>query len=169
MTQEWSADTPGKVGWYVTEHNPAGKLVRHWSDAGWSAPCYIDDTLEGYRTAMDRRADDPLGVVYLSDSWFTLDMLHARIDAPSLLAAAARHMRERAAAYDQPEGERSMGRTVAAFNAITGHRLRESEGWLLMELLKAVRDFTTDDGHADSQEDRIAYAALAAEARRAGR
>ena len=89
--------------------------------------------------------------------------------APDLLAAAAGHMRDRATAYDQPSGERSMGRTVAAFNEVTGQTLTESEGWLFMEVLKAVRDFTTKGGHADSQEDRIAYAALGAEARRAGR
>lgn len=91
-------------------------------------------------------------------------------DAVGLLdAAAAAHMRQRAAVYDQPSGERSMARTVDAFNAITRLELTESQGWLFMELLKAVRDFTTVGGHADSQEDRIAYAALGAEARRAGR
>lgn len=90
-------------------------------------------------------------------------------DAVGLLDAAAAHMRRRAEIYDQPSGERSMARTVDAFNAITRLELTESQGWLFMELLKAVRDFTTVGGHADSQEDRIAYAALGAEARRAGR
>lgn len=86
-----------------------------------------------------------------------------------LLEAAAGHVRARATAYDQPQGERSMARTVAAFNAVTGQHVTESQGWLFMELLKAVRDFTAPGGHEDSQEDRIAYAALGAEARRAGR
>lgn len=94
---------------------------------------------------------------------------HRAVTAPGLLTAAAAHMKERAKTYDQPGGERSIGRTVEAFNAITGKTLSESEGWLFMELLKAVRDFSTPGGHADSQEDRIAYAALGAEARRAGR
>ena len=89
--------------------------------------------------------------------------------APALLEAAAGHIRDRAATYDKPDGERSMAQTVAAFNAITGRALIESEGWLFMECLKAVRDFTTKGGHADSQEDGIAYGALRAEARRAGR
>ena len=89
--------------------------------------------------------------------------------AAELLGRAARHMHDRASTYDTPEGERSMGKTVAAFNAITGHTLSESEGWLLMALLKAVRGFTRADYHADSFEDLIAYTALCAEARGEGR
>jgi len=38
-----------------------------------------------------------------------------------------------------------------------------------MEVLKAVRDFTTPNGHRDSQIDRVAYAALCAEARSLGK
>lgn len=87
------------------------------------------------------------------------------VTANVLLDAAAGHMRDRAAAYDKPEGERSMGRTVAAFNAITGRDLAESEGWLLLQLLKDVRDRQCAEAHRDSLEDCIAYAALKAEAR----
>ncbi|MGG6652112.1 UNVERIFIED_CONTAM: hypothetical protein ITH24_24890, partial [Salmonella enterica subsp. enterica serovar Weltevreden] len=43
--------------------------------------------------------------------------------APEILAAAAGHLQDRAAERDQPGGERSMGRAVAAFNALTGHTL----------------------------------------------
>lgn len=82
-----------------------------------------------------------------------------------LLNNAACHMRDRAATYDQPQGERSMGRTVAAFNIITGRGLTESEGWLLLQILKDVRDRQRDEPHQDSLEDCIAYAALKAEAR----
>lgn len=89
--------------------------------------------------------------------------------AAELLGRAARHMHDRASTYDAPEGERSMGKTVAAFNAITDHTLRESEGWLLMALLKSVRGFTRAEYHADSFEDLIAYTALCAEARGEGR
>lgn len=87
------------------------------------------------------------------------------LTAPVLLDKAAGHMRDRAATYDQPEGERSMARTVAAFNAITGRDLKESEGWLLLQLLKDVRDRQRPAAHRDSLEDCIAYAALKAEAR----
>lgn len=89
--------------------------------------------------------------------------------APDILAAAEKHMRDRAATYDKPEGERSMGKTVAAFNIITGRDLTESEGWLLMQILKDVRDRQRQDAHRDSLEDGVAYAALKAEARLAGK
>lgn len=85
--------------------------------------------------------------------------------APGLLAAAEEHMRDRAAQYDKPQGERSMGTTVIAFNAITGQTLSEAEGWLLLQLLKDVRLFQRPGYHADSAEDCIAYAALKAEAK----
>lgn len=89
--------------------------------------------------------------------------------APTILEAAAKHMRDRAATYDKPEGERSMGKTVAAFNAVTGRDLSEHEGWLLMVLLKAVRSEQRPDPHTDSIEDLVAYAALYGEARQNGR
>lgn len=89
--------------------------------------------------------------------------------APALLDQAAKHMRDRAATYDKPEGERSMGKTIAAFNAITGRDLRESEGWLLMAVLKMVRSETREEPHRDSIEDEIAYSALYGEARIGGR
>lgn len=89
--------------------------------------------------------------------------------APQMLEKAYNHMAERAATYDKPEGERSMGRTVAAFNEITGRELTESEGWLLMGLLKMVRDRQRPAGHQDSCEDLVAYAALYGESRLAGR
>jgi hypothetical protein len=87
------------------------------------------------------------------------------MSAPKLLEKALGHMLDRAATYDQPEGERSMGRTVQAFNIITGRDLKESEGWLLLQLLKDVRDRQREIPHLDSLEDCIAYAALKAEAR----
>lgn len=85
--------------------------------------------------------------------------------AIELLDRAAGHMRDRAVTYDTPEGERSMGRAVAAFNTITDHALSESEGWLLLQILKDVRDHQREVPHRDSLEDCIAYAALKAEAR----
>lgn len=91
------------------------------------------------------------------------------VQAAELLGRAARHMHDRASTYDAPGGERSMGKAVTAFNAITGHTLSESEGWLLLQALKDVRLFTRSAYHADSAEDCIAYAALKAEARGDGR
>jgi hypothetical protein len=86
------------------------------------------------------------------------------MNAVDVLEAAAGHMKARAATYDSPEGERSMARAVAAFNAITRHGLTEAEGWLLMQILKDVRQWQAPGHHVDSSEDCVAYAALKAEA-----
>ena len=61
-----------------------------------------------------------------------------------------------------------MGKAVAAFNAITGQSLSEANGWLLMALLKMVRDNTTAEPHKDSLHDLVAYAGLYGEARLSG-
>src|SRR5574343_1260067 len=86
------------------------------------------------------------------------------LSAPDFLKRAADLMVERGKQYDSPDGERSMERTVTAFNAITGHKLTEAEGWLLMQCLKDVRQWQRTEYHPDSAEDGIAYAALKAEA-----
>ncbi len=87
------------------------------------------------------------------------------MSAPEFLAQAGAIMQQRAAQYDQPGGERSMGRTIEAFNIITGRELTEAEGWLMMQLLKDVRQWQTPGVfHRDSAEDGVAYSALKAEA-----
>lgn len=88
----------------------------------------------------------------------------AERSAGDYLREAAEIMAERGRQYDSPKGERSMGKCVAAFNAITGRDLTESEGWLLMLVLKQVRQFQNAP-HLDSAQDGVAYAALLAEAR----
>lgn len=72
-------------------------------------------------------------------------------------------MKDRAFTYDKPQGERSMGATVAAFNAVTGHQLTEEQGWLFQVLLKAVR---SQQGafRLDCYEDGAAYFGLMGEA-----
>ena len=72
---------------------------------------------------------------------------------------------ERGKEYDQPGGERSMGRVVRAFNAITGKDLTEAEGWLLMQILKDVRQWQNPGRyHEDSALDGVSYSSLKAEA-----
>lgn len=88
----------------------------------------------------------------------------APVTADSILTAAAQHMRDRAALRDQPQGERSMARTVAAFNALTGHALSERDGWLFMVVLKAARAVITPPGNVDDYQDGAAYFGLAGEA-----
>lgn len=89
--------------------------------------------------------------------------------APEFLTHAKTLMDERGKTYDAAGGERSMGKTVAVFNIITGQHLSESEGWLLMQLLKEVRQWSSPTFHRDSAEDAVTYAALKAEALANGR
>ncbi|UPG86808.1 DUF6378 domain-containing protein [Luteibacter aegosomatis] len=83
--------------------------------------------------------------------------------AAEILRAAAGHIEDRAAQRDQPGGERSMARTVAAFNALTGHQLSERDGWLFMTTLKMARACCTPTGIPDDYEDGAAYIGLAGE------
>ena len=82
--------------------------------------------------------------------------------ASDFLGAALNHMEDRASTYDNPTGERSMGRTVEAFNAITGHKLTEEQGYLFMCLLKQVRS-QQGKYKSDNYADLTAYAALMGE------
>ena len=93
----------------------------------------------------------------------TQDDIDDVASAPEILTQAAAEMRDRAATYDKPKGERSMGATVAAFNAVSGVSMTEAQGWLFMALLKAVR---SQQGafRMDSFVDGAAYFALAGEA-----
>lgn len=83
--------------------------------------------------------------------------------AHEILEAAAGHLKDRASTYDKPEGERSMYATVEAFECVTGVGMTETQGWLFMAILKAVR--SQQGGYrADSYEDGAAYFSLAGEA-----
>lgn len=82
--------------------------------------------------------------------------------AHDVLATAAMEMDDRAKTYDAPQGERSMGRVVHAFFAVTGIDMSEQQGWQFMELLKMVR--SNQGGYRpDNFVDGAAYAALAGE------
>ncbi|MDY0136384.1 MAG: DUF6378 domain-containing protein [Thiomicrospira sp.] len=85
--------------------------------------------------------------------------------AEMYLAKAAKLMAERGKEYDTADQkERSADKVATAFSAITGHNLAGSEVWLLLQILKDVRQWTNPRYHQDSAEDCIAYAALKAEA-----
>jgi hypothetical protein len=87
-----------------------------------------------------------------------------------ILEAAGSHMRDRAATYDSPAGERSMAKTVAMFNAMVGREVMTTEqGWKFMCLLKLVRSEQQGELRMDSYEDGAAYFALAGEAAKASR
>lgn len=84
--------------------------------------------------------------------------------ASQIAQGALKHIQDRAVTYDSQTGERSALKTAIAFNAITGKHLTEAEVFLLLQLLKDVRQWQKTDYHPDSAEDCIAYAALKAEA-----
>ncbi len=86
-------------------------------------------------------------------------------NAAAIADVALHHIKERAATYDSPEGERSALKTATAFNAVTGKNITEAEVFLLLQILKDVRQWQIPHKtHKDSIEDCIAYAALKAEA-----
>jgi hypothetical protein len=111
--------------------------------------------------------DEPLQS--LNDQYAEIEKVHQSHRTASEIAdSALKHIRERAETYDQPTGERSAAKTAKAFNAITGKDITESEVWLLLQLLKDVRQWSREDYHQDSAEDCIAYAALKAESLEGG-
>ena len=145
-----------------------------WENYGVAASCCAPQPGEFIEATYTRpgviEEINPSGIIHADDAGPTVTYADTVPEpvAAELLGRAARHMHDRSSTYDKPEGERSMGRAVAAFNAITGHHLTESEGWLLLQVLKDVRLFTRSEYHADSAEDCIAYAALKAEAKGKG-
>lgn len=111
--------------------------------------------------------DEPLQS--LNDQYAEIEKVRQSHRTASVIAdSALRHIRERAETYDQPTGERTAAKTAKAFNAITGKDITESEVWLLLQLLKDVRQWSREDYHQDSAEDCIAYAALKAESLEGG-
>lgn len=116
------------------------------------------EALSGMGVSYEQLAKDYDGISYKKA--FAED---AHLTAPEILKRAAQHMEDRAAARDQPGGERSMARTVKAFNAITGHEISERDGWMFMVALKAARACTTQTGLSDDYEDGAAYFGLAGE------
>jgi pyrroloquinoline quinone (PQQ) biosynthesis protein C len=56
-----------------------------------------------------------------------------------------------------------MARTVAAFNALTGHSLSARDGWLFMAASSAAMECTAPSGSEVHCENAAAYFALAGE------
>lgn len=81
--------------------------------------------------------------------------------AITILQDARQAILDRAATRDL-QAERSMARAVAAFNAITGQQLTETQGWLFMVQLKAARA-TAGAHNLDDYVDGAGYFGLAGE------
>lgn len=86
------------------------------------------------------------------------------IDADEILQIAEETIAQRGVMYDSTgqQQERSMGKVVAMFNALTGHELTNEQGWKFMCLLKLARS-EQGEFSIDSFFDLAAYAALAGE------
>lgn len=85
------------------------------------------------------------------------------VDAAAFLRRAQDLLLRRGGDIDQTE-ERSGVQVAMAFSAITGKNIAPSEVYLLLQILKDVRQWAKADGvHMDSAEDCVAYAALKAE------
>lgn len=81
--------------------------------------------------------------------------------AKALVDVGASVLEQRAAQRGLAD-ERSMERTVATFNALTGQDLTTHQGWLFMVALKLVRG-TTGAPQPDDYVDALNYVALAGE------
>ena len=128
---------------------------------------YFGETSEDYRYWLEQRISRKNSS--LNDQYAEIEKVRQSHRTASEIAdSALKHIRERAETYDQPTGERSAAKTAKAFNAITGKDITESEVWLLLQLLKDVRQWSREDYHQDSAEDCIAYAALKAESLEGG-
>lgn len=92
-----------------------------------------------------------------------LPVKHASLTASDICQQAIETMKERGKTYDKPNGdERSILKTVTAFNALTGHELTEEQGWQFMTILKLARS-QQGEYKADNYLDGTAYFALAGE------
>lgn len=120
-----------------------------------------EELLAWYKTASEEYKK--MAAVYVPPSTVLIDFSKPR-NANQIADAALSHIKDRASIYDSPEGERSALRTAKAFQAITGKHLTEAEVFLILQILKDVRQWQKQDYHQDSAEDAIAYAVLKAEA-----
>lgn len=82
--------------------------------------------------------------------------------APDILKEASRILDERGKLRDSPDGERSMGRAISTFNALTDKDLTELDGWVFMIILKLSRA-QSGKAHLDDYQDIAGYSALACE------
>lgn len=79
-----------------------------------------------------------------------------------ILSMASAGIKDRAAHRDTDAGDKSMARNVAVFNALSGHSLTETDGWLFLVCTKMARA-VQGDFHEDDYVDLAGYVALAGE------
>lgn len=84
------------------------------------------------------------------------------INSAAILQAGIDVQAERGKSRDSATGERSMKRTVDAFNALEGTTLTEVQGWRFMAVLKLARS-VNGDFNVDDYIDGASYMSLAGE------
>ena len=67
---------------------------------------------------------------------------------------------QRAAEYEQSQGERSFAKIATIYNTLRGADLKPSDIALILSILKDVRLYSQDGLHRDSVIDKISYASL---------
>jgi len=147
-----------------------GKGSWYWDRRGndWDIFAFrILGDIEQPKTAIELQAEEvgiPEPVRLVDDAKPDADG-YAPTTATDFLQSALNTLTQRGKDYDKPEGERSAAAVAVAFNAITGRNLTEAEVWLVLQLVKDVRQWQNPERyHADSALDCVAYAALKAEA-----
>lgn len=90
------------------------------------------------------------------------------MSALDVLELAGQTIGQHGADYDRVSGERSGPNVAAAFQAITGKPFTAAEVYLVLQLVKDVRQWQRPRYHEDSAIYCVAYAALKAEALDAG-
>jgi hypothetical protein len=142
----------------MAEQRTIRELIANITDSHSCDTVVIDDDIiankdENLTSAVKPVDTDSIKFIVKDSIWF--------------LDEAKRIQEERGAIYDSTGStkERSMGKTVTAFNSITGKDLTEAEGWLLLQLLKDARQWANPNAfHLDSATDGVSYSSLKAEA-----
>lgn len=84
--------------------------------------------------------------------------------APEFLDAANAVLNTRGKEYDSPQGERSGPAVADIFNRITRRDLTTAEVYLMLNIVKLVRQWSAPGYHPDSALDAVAFSALTSEA-----
>lgn len=136
-----------------------GEGAGYGLDPRYFRPCPYHGTtsLSMSGECMDCKENDPV-----TSHAEELGMHQSSQSAAEILRTAADTIEQRGTERDQ-DGERSMARAVAAFNALFSHELTETEGWQFMVILKMARS-AQGAYQPDDYTDQTAYSALAAEA-----
>ena len=134
--------------------------------SGYTAPRDVPDVTLGRKIA---KGPGPASVEYEQRKQNVMPDLRTRSTAAYYLRLAEQTQRERGRTYDPSRnGGRSATQVSVAFEAVTGKTLTAGEVFLLLQLVKDVRNWNaikaTGHPHEDSSVDAVSYAALKAEA-----